>query len=316
MTETKRAAIFGVGGVSGIALGNELKENGYEVIGLDIKEKEDNFAFDAYYKCDITDFRSVKSVIDEINPTVIFNLTDVGGIGQAWKNPQRMMEVNMNGTINILETCKDYLMKPKILLVGSGDQYAPSDYPLSEESELRPASPYAVTKIAQEKIAEIYRTRYGLSIYCVRPFNHTGVGQNENFAVPMWCKQAAELKSKNQPGTIYVGNLDVSRDFLDVKDLVNAYRLVVEKGSPEKVYNVGYGVSYLLRKFVDYIISLTGLDIKVQVDGNYLRPTDVKYSCCDHSRITKELGWEPKYNIYNTIKEVYDSYLNKYTKEQ
>lgn len=310
-TMAKKALIFGIAGVSGVYLGKELQENGYEVYGADIKECQDYYRYNGFYSLDVTDEKAVKNLINLVNPTHIFNLTDVGGVGQAWRAPQRMLNVNLVGTLNILEASKDFLMKPKILLVGSGDEYAPSLNMLREDSELRSTSPYGISKIAQEDIASVYREKYGLEIYCVRPFNHAGVGQNENFFVPMICKQAAEIKKSGKKGVLYTGNLKVSRDFLDVKDLVRGYRMVIESNHPEEIYNIGYGISYSLEDLVKYIVSLTGLDIEIVTDGNLIRPSDNPYSCCDHSKITKLLGWEPTCNIYETIKEVYEEYLNK-----
>lgn len=308
----KKALILGVAGVSGVYLGRELQANGYEVYGSDIKESQDNYRFDGFYSCDITDASAVRNLINLINPTHIFNLTDVGGVGQAWKAPQRMLAVNLTGTINIFEAIKNFLMKPRVLLVGSGDQYAPSLKMLDETSPLKSTSPYGISKTAQEEIAAVYREKYGLEIFCVRPFNHAGVGQNENFFVPMVCKQAAELKKAGKNGgIIYTGNTSVSRDFLDVKDLVRGYRMVIESSHPEEIYNIGYGISYSLKELVKYIITLTGLQIDHVIDGNLIRPSDNPYSCCDHSKITKQLGWEPKHNIYETIKEVYEDYLTK-----
>lgn len=305
----KKALIFGVAGVSGIYLGRELQSEDYEVYGCDIKDVSDEYRFNAFYNCDVTDEKSVKDLINLINPTHIFNLTDVGGVGKAWKAPQRMLNVNLVGTINILEACKDFFIKPKVLLVGSGDEYAPSLNSLDENCELKSTSPYGISKIAQESIANVYREKYGLDVFCVRPFNHAGVGQNENFFVPMICKQAAEIKMSGKDGIIYTGNLKVSRDFLDVKDLVRGYRMVIESKHPEEIYNIGYGISYSLEELVKYIVSLTGLHIDIVTDGNLIRPSDNPYSCCDHSKITKLLGWEPMHNIYETIKEVYESYL-------
>jgi GDP-4-dehydro-6-deoxy-D-mannose reductase len=307
----KKALIFGIAGVSGVYLGRELKENGYDVYGSDIKSADDNYRFDGFYTCDVTDFKAVKQLINLINPTHIFNLTDVGGVGQAWKNPQRMLGVNLTGTLNILEACKDFLMKPRILLVGSGDEYAPSLKMLDENSTLKSTSPYGISKIMQERLAEVYHDKYDMPIYCVRPFNHAGIGQNENFFVPMIAKQAAEIKKFNKEKILYTGNLKVSRDFLDVKDLVKGYRMVIESSKSEEIYNIGYGISYSLEELVKYIVGLTGMDIKIVVDGNLIRPSDNPYSCCDHSKITKLLGWEPQHNIYDTIKQVYEDYLNK-----
>lgn len=305
----KRALIFGISGYTGQNLAKELKANGYEVIGCDIKYLPDSPLYDGFYHIDITDFKQVKYVIDRVNPTHILNLTDIGGVGASWKNPQLAIAVNVTGVVNILEAAKSFLIKPRILLVGSADQYAPSEMPLSEESPLGSSSPYGISKQTHEDLARMYHTKYNMPIYCVRVFNYTGVGQNDTFVIPSFCKQVAELDKAKQNGTVYVGNTHISRDFVDVRDLVKAYRLVIESENSEEVYNIGYGISYPIDGLLNYIIGLASVEIEIKVDNNMLRPTDNHYVCCDRSKITKRLGWNPEYNIYNTIKDIYASYM-------
>ena len=306
----KRALIFGIAGYTGQNLAKELKNNGYEVIGCDLKYLQSGPLYDGFYRIDVTDAHEVNYVIDRVNPTHIFNLTDIGGVGQSWKNPQLAVAVNITGVINILEACKSFLMKPRILLVGTADQYAPSEMPLNEESKLGASSPYGISKQAHESLAKMYHAKYDMPIYCVRVFNYIGVGQNEKFVIPQMAKQAADLAKAKKDGTIYVGNIHISRDFLDVRDLVKAYRIVIESSNPEEIYNIGYGISYPIDGLLNYILGLANnVKVDVKVDDNLLRPTDNKYVCCDRSKITKRLGWNPEYNIYNTIKDIYNSYL-------
>ena len=305
----KRALIFGIGGLSGVYLGRELKQKGYEVIGFDLKDKEDKFAFDGYYQGDISNPKTVSSVINEVNPTHIFNLTDIGGVGQAWKKPRLTVDVNVNGVINILETCKSFLMQPKILLVGADDEYEPSDYALREDSPLKPSSPYGIAKMMQGQLAEIYVSKYDMQIYLCRQFSHAGIGQNEIFAIANWCKQASAIEKSGEKGTIYIGNIDIYRDFIDVRDLVDAYIRLIESDRRGEVFNIGSGKPVLMRDLLNKIISMMKTPVEIQVDGNMLRPVDKKYAYCDNTKLCRELGWEVKHDIMDTVVEMFKAYM-------
>lgn len=308
----KKALIFGIGGLSGIYLGKELQQNGYEVYGVDLKPVKPEYTFDGFHQVDITDQKAVADVIYGTNPTHIFNLTDVGGVGAGWKHPQSTVSLIVNGTLNILEAVKTFVFQPRVLLVGSGDEYAPSVHPLREDSPIRANSGYGIAKQAQENIAHLYHEKYGIDIYLIRQFNHTGIGQDERFSVASWVSQASRIVKGNQPNTLYVGNTMVSRDYLDVRDLVKAYRLVIESEDSTETYNVGFGKAYLLKELVQYVISLTGReDIKVAIDHNQLRPSDNPIICCNRMKITKYLGWTPEHEIHETIKEMYDDYMKR-----
>ena len=148
-----------------------------------------------------------------------------------------------------------------------------------------------------------------MKIYCVRPFNHTGVGQKDTFVLPSFCKQVAEIEKKGTPGIIKVGNLDAFRDFSDVRDIVRAYRLIIESDDCSKIYNIGSGVAYSLKELLSYIVSLSTQVIKVEIDKSRFRPVDNKIICCDNSLIYKELGWKPTCSIKDTLKNIFNSYL-------
>ena len=200
---------------------------------------------------------------------------------------------------------------PKVMFIGSSEEYEMTDSDISEDTPLNANNPYGISKMAQERFAEVYRARYGMQIYCVRPFNHTGVGQRDSFVLPSFCKQAAEIEASGQPGVIHVGNLAAKRDFSDVRDIVRAYRMIIESDDCTRIYNVGSGKAYSLQEMLDYIVGLSSQPIEVQVDPERFRPVDQARICCDHSRITKELGWEPEHSIFDTLKEVYEAFLNQ-----
>ena len=240
---------------------------------------------------------------------MIINLAAISSVGLSWKIPQKTMEVNVIGALNILEASRQLENKPKVMFIGSSEEYAPSDKPLNENSPLNANNPYGISKLTQERYAELYRKQYGMKVYCVRPFNHTGIGQKDTFVLPSFCKQVAEIEKSGKPGVIEVGNLDAIRDFSDVRDIVRAYKLIIENDDCEVIYNVGSGKAYSLRELLDYIISLTNQKIKVKIDFKRYRPVDTPFICCDNSMIQIMLDYHPEFEIFDTLKKIYIDYL-------
>ena len=236
---------------------------------------------------------------------MIINLAAISSVGLSWKIPQKTMEVNVIGALNILEASRKQENKPKVMFIGSSEEYAPSDKPLNEDSPLNANNPYGISKLTQERYAELYRNQYGMKVYCVRPFNHTGIGQKETFVLPSFCKQVAEIEKSGKPGTIKVGNLDAIRDFSDVRDIVKAYKLIIESNDCETIYNVGSGNAYSLRELLDYIISLSSQKIDVVIDLKKYRPIDTPYVCCDNILLKNKFSFSFKYNIFDSLKEIF-----------
>ena len=172
---------------------------------------------------------------------------------------------------------------------------------ISDDYDLNAGNPYGISKIAQENFAEIYRSSYGLDIVSTRTFNHTGIGQPEKFVLPGFVSQAAKIHNSGRDGKIYVGNLSVRRDFGDVRDMVSAYRMILESNSRRKVFNVGSGVCLSLAELLDYIISLAAQKIEVIISPEKLRPIDNPIIWCDNSLLKSETGWSSRYTIYETI---------------
>ncbi len=298
--------IFGVGGFVGRYLLDEFTQNGYKAYGADIAER---VAFcENYAKADILNAEEVQNLVARIQPDVIVNLAAISSVGQSWKIPQTTVQVNVVGSLNILEGVRLACPTAKVLFVGSSEEYAPSTASISEDFPVDATNPYGIAKVTQERFAEMYRENYGLRVYCVRPFNHTGAGQRDTFVLPSFCKQVAEIERNGKAGCIRVGNLAVKRDFSHVKDVVRAYRMIVESEDCTKIYNVGSGKAYSLEELLGYIVKLSNQPVTVEVDENKLRPNDIPVICCDNTRIREELGWEPKYSVFDALEEMFRGY--------
>ena len=305
-----KVLIFGAGGFVGAYLSKEFMNHGYAVYGSGIRKASsipDGVVFET---ADLLDEENVKSLVLKIQPTHIVNLAAISNVILSWSIPQKTISVNVNGALNILEAARQCEEMPRVLLIGSSEEYKITDKPINEEWELNANNPYGISKMMQERFSDIYRERYGMKIFHVRPFNHTGIGQAETFVLPSFCKQVAEIEKSGRTGTMYVGNLSAKRDFGNVIDVARAYHMIIESDLCDKIFNVGTGKSYSIGEMLDYIISLSSQEIKVEKDPARFRPADNPIICCDYSYINKTLGWEPQYTIFETIKEMYEYYLN------
>ena len=225
----------------------------------------------------------------------------------AWNNPGLTIDVNIKGSTNVMDATRELFYKPNILLIGSGEEYGyirENEIPIKEENHLRPGNIYAATKACQNMLANIYARAYDMNIISVRAFNHIGPCQSPIFVVSDFCKQVAEIESGKKEPIMYVGNLEAKRDFTDVRDVVKAYALLVQKGKAGETYNVGSGHAHAIREILDIIISFSVVDIKVEIDLNKIRPVDVPIIEADISKINKATGWKPTIPIQQTVEEV------------
>ncbi|SCY73132.1 GDP-mannose 4,6-dehydratase [Butyrivibrio sp. INlla14] len=307
----KKALIFGMGGFVGKYMADELMQSGYEVYACSRFDKHDN-VYDGWYNCDLNNSEQVKNVIAEVGPTHIINLAGQSNVGISWRIPKLTIETNVCGAINIIEAVHECDLDSSILMIGSSEEYDASDKALSENSKINASNPYGISKMMLGLFCEIYRKRYGLKLHYVRTFNHTGIGQNDNFVIPSWCKQVASITKSGKPGCMYVGNLDIVRDFSNVKDIVRAYRMIIESKDCSITYNVGSGNQVSLKEILNHVVSLSDQQISVQIDSKLLRPIENPYICCDSSLIRDRLGWKPQYNIFETVEEIYQYYMNKH----
>lgn len=307
----KRALIFGVNGFVGAHLARELGAHGYEVCGSDLRGSCALPEVAIYRACDLADAEGVSAAVAELVPDYIVNLAAVSSVGQSWRMPALAMRVNVEGALNVMEAARSQERMPRVLLVGSSEEYAPKDGPLNENDPTVSNNPYGISKATQERFAALYAERYGLQVCLTRSFNHTGPGQNPSFVLPSWCRQTAEIERSGRPGKVVVGNLKVARDFSDVRDVVSAYRLILEGGRAGEAYNVGSGRALPLGDLLDTVRGFCNRPIEVDVDPALIRPADTPSICCDYSKLHGELGWEPERRIEDTLREMYDGFLGE-----
>ena len=303
----KKVLIIGAGGFVGKYLIEEFKKDNYEVIACDINKKDNVDSSIRYYDLDLLNQEQLNKTIVEVNPDYIINLAAISSVGLSWNIPGKTIEVNVVGTINLLETIRKNNLNCKVLLIGSSEEYENKDVPLKETDNVNANNPYGISKIAQENFARLYREKYGLNIVCTRSFNHTGIGQLDQFVIPSFCKQVAEIEKTNNPGKIYVGNLSAYRDFSDVRDIVKVYKKLLENETEDLIYNVGSGNVYKIEDILNYIVSLSNQTIEIVIDKERFRPIDTPYICCDNSKIK---DFFDNTDIKRTIKEMYEYYKN------
>lgn len=294
-----KALVTGSLGFVGKYLRAELEQNGYEVIGIDIREGEKTL------KLDLLDAEAVIAAVAEVRPNIIIHLAGQADIGMSWKQPQKTMEINVICAINLMEAVRCVDPAIRMVLVGSADEYGNlgADGALVKETlATKPQTPYAVSKKAQEEMAQVYAKAYGLNICMTRSFNHGGAGQREGFLIPDFAAGIVRVE-RGQQACLRVGNLSARRDFTHVRDVVRAYRLIAEKGRPGEIYNVGSGVTHSVQEILDRLCAMADCPISVERDPAKMRPSDTPVICCDHSKLTKDTGWMPIYSLENILTE-------------
>lgn len=273
----KKALITGINGFVGPYLKKELEHHDYEVFGIDLKGDDKKV-----FSCDITDPDSVYNTISKVEPDFIFHLAGFSSVGKSFQQPELCKKINVDGTRNLLDAVvKAGLMRSRILIVSSAEVYGKAEkIPIDENHPLNPLSPYGKSRVEQEKVA----SGFDLPIIIARSFNHTGPDQPDTFVIPSFRKQ---IKEANDGDTIHVGNLEVVRDFSDVRDVVKAYRILLEKGKDKEIYNVGSGEEYKLKDILDRFIKQSGKNLKVEIDPKRYRKADIPVLVCDNSRLNK-----------------------------
>lgn len=267
----------------------KIEKNGVDVRNLDIMDKQ-----------------SVGDLLNEIRPDYIFHLAAQSSVALSWKNPGLTVDVNIKGSLNVLDAIRELDYKPRVLLIGSGEEYGyvkPSEVPVNEDNVLRPGNIYAATKACQNMLGKIYSQAYGMDIMMVRAFNHVGPNQAPLFVVSDFCKQVAEIEKGLHEPVMRVGNLSARRDFSDVRDVVRAYTLLMEHGQAGENYNVGSGKAIAIQEILDMILSFAKTSITVEVDPARLRPVDVPVIGADVTKLEACTGWKREIELERTIEE-------------
>ncbi len=258
-------------------------------------------------ECELKDANSVEKMIAQVKPDYIFHLAAQSFVPTSWHSPTDTFVNNITGQLNLLESVRKYAPNAVVQIACSSEEYGlvhPEEVPITEESPLRPLSPYAVSKIAQDFMAYQYFRSYGLKTIRTRAFNHTGPRRGEVFVSSNFAKQIAEIEAGLREPVVYVGNLEAQRDFTDVRDIVRGYWLAVTKGEPGELYQLCSGRAWSIRKMLNFLIKLSGVEVKVEQDPSRLRPSDVPLLLGSYEKFQRETGWEPEIPLEQTLADL------------
>lgn len=297
-----------------------LKENEieYDILGLDIVDKLScDYPSYKYKRINLQDKELIKEVIENFKPDYILHLASISSVSESWSYPVESFVNNTNIFLNIIESIRELQLSTRILSVGSSEEYGnyPSDkMPLKEDYELKPCNPYSVARVSQEMLSKLYADNYGLNIIMTRSFNHIGPRQNDKFVIPSFVKQLLNAKTT---GTlrIDVGNVEIVRDFLDVRDVVEAYHKILIEGKIGEIYNVCSGNGIKLKEIINIVAEQLSITPEIYVDKNRLRPTDNLIIVGDNTKLKSELNWQPKHSLVQTLKDMITYQEKFYGKE-
>jgi GDP-4-dehydro-6-deoxy-D-mannose reductase len=282
-----RALITGGKGFVGQWLAAHLKDRGDEVAVIDIET-------------DVADGGAVARVMADIVPEAVYHLAAMTHVGESWEHPGQVLRVNVLGTAEILAAARSIEGSPRGVVT-------PAQLPLDEDTPTQPASPYAASKLAAEAVAFQAWRGFGQSVIVVRPFNHIGPGQSPNFFVPALAKRIVDAR-RSGARSLPVGTLTTRRDFTDVRDVVAAYRLLVERGVPGEVYNVCSGRDVAMSEVAAQLLELAGADLTLETDPALVRPVDVPVLRGSAERLRAATGWEPHIPLATTLADVLSSW--------
>lgn len=309
----RKALITGITGFVGSHLAELLLRKKWVVYGtVRPRSKTENIAsikervilFDA----DILDSHSLYYVVKKVQPDFIFHLAAQSFVPTSWASPANTLETNVLGAVHLFEAVRSVGISPRIQIACSSEEYGlvkPEEIPVKETNPLRPLSPYAVSKVAMDYLGYQYFKSYGLKIIRTRAFNHTGPRRGEQFVCSSFAKQIVEIEKGKREPVIRVGNLSAIRDFSDVRDIVRAYVLAVEKCEPGEVYNISSGVGRKIEDVLGLLLSLSKIKgIKVKQDPSRMRPSDVPILVGDSTKFRKATGWKPQIPFEKTMEDL------------
>jgi len=304
--------ITGIAGFVGKHLARYLMKDNNEILGIDLKL--DGFKADELKskikvsEVDIKDKKSIEDIIKKFKPQQIYHLAAQSSVNLSWKDPRETFRINVFGGINILKSIKNYCPACKILVVCTAEEYGKMDKKgeaIDENFKIYPSSPYAVSKSALDFFSTIYYKAYNTQDFISRSFNHIGPGQSERFVASDFAKQIAEIESGLREPIIKVGNIEAVRDFLDVRDVVEAYSCIINKGKVGQTYNVCSGIKYKISDLLDTLLSLSAVPkIRIEVSKDRFRPIDTDIVYGDNRKIKSHTGWEPKYIIKHSLEDM------------
>jgi GDP-4-dehydro-6-deoxy-D-mannose reductase len=311
-----KTLITGITGMIGSHFAEATKSKQWPVIGLarnSATSRLEASPDESIKRIDIQDREALEDLFTSFQPELVIHMAAQAFNGISWKTEESTHFTNFQGTVNVLRACKRIVPKAKVLIACSSAEYGdikPEDCPLIEERLLRPISPYGVTKVANENLGYQYYSNYGLKVFLPRLFIHVGTGHPPATAIQNFARQLALIKKGFLEPVVRVGNLDSARDFIDVRDGVEAMMLLLQNGAPGEPVNICTGTAYKISDILEMLIEISGLQIDVIKDEALLRPSDEPLLLGDNSKL-KALGWQQKYTIKETLTDVFNDWISR-----
>jgi len=315
-----KVLITGITGFAGSHLAEYLlKLGGIEVYGTrrwrsrmeNIHHIKDKIKF---VECDLRDYSSMIRAIEQTKPDRIFHLAAQSFVPTSWIVPSDTITTNINGNLYLFEACREAGINPLIQIACSSEEYGmvyENEVPIKETNPLRPLSPYAVSKVGQDMLSYQYYQSYKIPIIRTRGFNHSGPRRPSIFVCSDFARQIVDIEKGMRKPIIYVGNLEAVRDFTDVRDMVRAYWLALEKGEPGEVYNISTGKGYKIKELLNMLLSLSKVKVEIREDSSRLRPSDVPLLIGDNSKFVKRTGWKPEIPFKITLEDLLDYWRSR-----
>jgi GDP-4-dehydro-6-deoxy-D-mannose reductase len=311
--------ITGINGFVGGHLAEYLLEQGsWDIWGIALEDTLRLPHLRDYVQCaqaDLCNRAMVDELLAKIRPQVIFHLAGQPFVPESFRDPSTTFHINIMAQLRLFQAMIDYHIDARVLAISSAEVYGqiqPDDLPLDEDTPLRPLSPYAVSKVAQDLLGLQYHLSHKLDVVRVRPFNHIGPRQNDRFVTSSFAQQIAAIEHGKRPPILNVGNLTAQRDFTDVRDMVRAYGLAVEAGVAGQVYNIGSGKAVSIQQVLDMLLASSTVPIAVQPDPERMRPSDIPVIVCDAHRFQAQTGWQPRIAFEQTLQDI----LNDWRKQE
>jgi len=310
----KKIVITGCSGFVGSHLIDYLliNEPSLGIWGVDILQPEKKYAENIYFtQINLLAQDEFENILGHVSPDYIIHLASFSSVADSWRDPISCFKHNTNIFLNLLETMHVLRLRSRLLSIGSSEQYGivPQDaLPLSEQTPLRPSSPYAAARIAQEHLSLIYAKSFNLDIVCTRSFNHLGPGQPDKFVASSIARQFARV-AKGLQKNISVGNVTIIRDFIDVRDVVRGYHFLLKKGVPGEVYNICSGTGIAIADLIELFRQISGINPEVSIDACLLRPVENPNVVGSFRKLQNDTAWKPEITLKDSLTEMYNFWL-------
>ena len=267
---------------------------------------------------DLRELSFAERLLKETQPDRIYHLAGQAFPPASWQDPWTTLEINLRSQVNLLYCLTQMQLKPRILVIGSMEEYGHVDssaMPIVEETPFRPDSPYGVSKVAQDLLGLSYFQSHHLHIVRVRPSNHIGPRQSEQFVTSDFAKQIAEIETGKREPVLRVGNLTAKRDFTDVRDMMRAYYLALERGEAGEVYNIGSGHPVSIQWALDILLEQSRVAIRVEQDPTRLRPSDTPILYCNAEKFRAQTGWQATFPLEQSLRDILEYWRGRVNKE-